>query len=537
VRMDRLVQMAGPMVAAALATVVLVGCGGSGGPGAKPETAESDCVFFALNFAARTAERLEPTDPRIPRAFRPFGDAAQAVVKYGQSGAAPVTLASDEIINMTGSPGRFVWEVTVTNQSSETFGATPDATVTGVEILVRSLKYYDTPGGTEIAGGGMMGATALSPISGLPIYNTGLSLAPGESTVYRSMQFSVPEGATATLVGLSVRADTPLVHLPTSADCYVSTIAGRQARGDQTGPVGSALFEEPKAMAADTDGTVYICDGQSLKKLSGGHISVLSYSSESDMKGAAVYALDYVAVALYGDCSIALVDKGEGSQHVIAGTGSAADKDGWGDAAMFDAPQGVDVVGDTIYVAEAGPGGCLRTVRYTKKGSRKDASSYYVETLASFNTPLEDVCVDGVGNVYVTDGEADHVYVIPRGEGTKYCIAGSAGPGYQDGSGAEARFSGTEGIDVDEAGNLYVADYYNHRIRAMYRTGSSLTNPNHWAVVTLAGSGTKGIRDGSGDQARLYYPHGLCFGPGGVIHFSGSEYIGRIDRLTPATAY
>ncbi|CAK0830274.1 unnamed protein product [Prorocentrum cordatum] len=72
-------------------------------------------------------------------------------------------------------------------------------------------------------------------------------------------------------------------------------------------------------------------------------------------------------------------------------------------------------------------------------------------------------------------------------------LAGSDASGYADGQGAAASFYRPTGVAVDGAGNVFVADCYNHRIRKISAGG---------AVSTLAGSGASG-REHAGGQRRF----------------------------------
>jgi len=96
-----------------------------------------------------------------------------------------------------------------------------------------------------------------------------------------------------------------------------------------------------------------------------------------------------------------------------------------------------------------------------------------VGTGARFGGPM-GMAIDPVGNLYVTDGDTIRK-ITPAGVVTT--IAGGT-RGSADGAGAAAQFRNPQGIAVDSAGNLYVADTSNGTIRKIDPTG---------VVTTIAG--------------------------------------------------
>jgi sugar lactone lactonase YvrE len=133
------------------------------------------------------------------------------------------------------------------------------------------------------------------------------------------------------------------------------------------------------------------------------------------------------------------------------------------------------------------------------------------------------VAVDGAGTVYVTDAGTDRIRKVSP-DGTVTTIAGSS-PGFADGRGTAARFNDPEGLAVDPAGNLYVADAGNHRIRKITPDGT---------VTTIAGIGL-GYADGLGTQARFKTPQGLAYAPDGRLIVADQENnrIRAIDLSSP----
>ena len=142
---------------------------------------------------------------------------------------------------------------------------------------------------------------------------------------------------------------------------------------------------------------------------------------------------------------------------------------------------------------------------------------------ALFNRP-EGIAVDAAGTLYVAD-ILNHTIRAITPTGMVSTRAGSAGSGgSSDGNGAAARFRYPEDVTVDAAGVLYVTDTLNYTVRRVAPDGT---------VTTLAGSpDNPGHMDGSGAAARFGALHGIVLAPDGNLYVSDSSNH-TIRRITP----
>ena len=141
------------------------------------------------------------------------------------------------------------------------------------------------------------------------------------------------------------------------------------------------------------------------------------------------------------------------------------------------------------------PNGDVTTLAGTGSKGDTDANG----TSASFNSPT-GVAVDGSGNVYVADYDNHKIRMIaPNGDVTT--VAGSGNQGNTDANGTSASFNSPFGVAVDGDDNVYVADARNHKIRKIAPNGD---------VTTLAGTGSAGNTDANGTFASFNYPYGIA---------------------------
>jgi len=133
--------------------------------------------------------------------------------------------------------------------------------------------------------------------------------------------------------------------------------------------------------------------------------------------------------------------------------------------------------------------------------------------------------VDSAGNVYVAD-TFNHAIRKMAPAGVVTTLAGLAGSwGSTDGTGSDARFMRPMGVAVDSTGNVYAADTFNQTIRKVTPEG---------VTTTLAGlAGSNGSADGTGSAARFAQPFGVaCDAAGNVYVADGLNH--TIRKVTPA---
>jgi sugar lactone lactonase YvrE len=146
-------------------------------------------------------------------------------------------------------------------------------------------------------------------------------------------------------------------------------------------------------------------------------------------------------------------------------------------------------------------------------------------TKAELNWP-EGVAVDGGGGVYVADTLNQRIrWITPDGAITTVAGNGVAGFSGDGGPAIAARLNSPSGIALDAAGNLYIADQANNRVRRVSPDGS---------IATVAGNGTEGF-SGDGGQAagaQIAQPSGVAADNAGNLYISDTGN-SRVRKVSP----
>jgi hypothetical protein len=223
-----------------------------------------------------------------------------------------------------------------------------------------------------------------------------------------------------------------------------------------------------------------------------------------------------------GPGALALAVRGPrvaGEVATFAGSGVCGYADGVRSAAQLCSMFGlaVDAAG-TVFIGESGG-------RPIRKISPSGSTSTFVGKFAS----LQGMAVDAAGNIYATDSMMGTVSVVSP-SGSISIVAGSVGGGFLDGPTTGAKFSSPFGIAFDSAGNLFLADHGNNRIRKLSISGS--LNLVSGITSTLAGSGAAAFADGTGTAASFYSPTAVAVDTFGNVFVTDSRNF-RIRKVTP----
>ncbi len=330
----------------------------------------------------------------------------------------------------------------------------------------------------------------------------------------------------------------------------VTTIAGKchpLARDYVDGPADEARFHKPCSVSLDAQGNVLVADcfNHCIRQVSPkGMVTTLAGvcgESAGYVDGPAAEARFFWPTHAIADAAgnVYVADSWNNVVRLITPDGMVSTlagsevgyRDGPAHSARFGRPNGLllDAAGN-ILVADL-DNNCIRRIHpdgmvTTIAGSEERAYADGPALEARFGAP-NSLIFDAAGDLYVAEAFYGHNLpgwprvrkIAPDGRVTT--VAGNGQRGYADGPAAEAEFHFPMGPSIDHHGNIYVADDFNHCIRAIRPDGQ---------VVTLAGSQQYGSKDGPVAVAQFDHPFWTALGPDGSLYVadSGNNCIRRI---------
>jgi uncharacterized protein (TIGR03437 family) len=326
-----------------------------------------------------------------------------------------------------------------------------------------------------------------------------------------------------------------------------------------------ANLNQPVAVALDYAGNLFIADSgtQRVRQvLPNGIIQTTAGTGAAAMGAEGMAAVTTplnfpMGVAVDGSGNLLIADTynhrirlvtSDGRIHTVAGTGiSGSGDDGAPPLTVaLRGPRGVctDRAGGTYIVDTSNhrvlrfvTGGPVQTV--AGNGSPGDGGDGGQATLAQLNQPA--ACqVDSYGNLYIADTLSHRIRKVSA-TGLISTVAGSGAAGFSgdEGASTSANLSAPLGVAADDAGNLYIADTGNHRVRLVTPDG---------VIHTIAGAGLPAFSGDTGPalSAQLNLTAGLVLDGSGALYIadSGNQRIRRLaadavippDPMTPPPA-
>jgi uncharacterized repeat protein (TIGR01451 family) len=229
-----------------------------------------------------------------------------------------------------------------------------------------------------------------------------------------------------------------------------------------------------------------------------------------------------------------------GQTLAVAGTGASGTFSGDGGAATAAGVNPQAVVVDpngNVYIAENQNArvrrvdvttGLISTVVGTGvSGSAGDGGA---ATSATIGTNLPALALDNAGNLFIADAGNNRIRRLDAATGKISTVAGTGASSFSGDNGlaTAATFSAPSGVAVDAAGNLYISDTNNGRVRRVDAATGIIT--------TFAGTGGTGF---SGDglvatSAQFFWPKGLAFDSAGSLYVADSQNA-RVRRIDAAS--
>ncbi len=326
----------------------------------------------------------------------------------------------------------------------------------------------------------------------------------GDSSAATSAQLDGPSGITFDSSHNLYIADqiNHRIRVVSAADQTISTIVGTGTAGfsGDGGKATAATLNLPVGLVVDSSGNIYIADSENdvIRKVSGGTISTVAGNYGAGFG----YAGDGGAPlgGVFNEPTNLALDSA-GNLYITDTFNSRVRE------VMFGASKIITVAGNSVSGA-GGIGG--------------------IPIAASLNGP-RGLAIDSAGRLFISDSENHRILLVANNRITVFAGTGLPGFSGDGGPATSAQLNHPLGIALDAAGNLYIADSNNSRIRVV----SSSTG----AITTIAGNGLFGYGGDTGfaTDALLNFPAAVLPDANGNIYVADTQN-NAIRILTPLQA-
>ncbi|MBI4404879.1 MAG: SMP-30/gluconolactonase/LRE family protein [Deltaproteobacteria bacterium] len=483
---------------------------------------------------------VAPPDPSSPSAI--IGSTQIALSWAGSDGATKsykVTFQSGAVAPKDCHSGSIV-----TSSSASTL-------ITGLNSNTQYSFRVCSLNSNSDASPGITFAVSTAPYAGGTIVTmAGMGFSGGDGGQSTGAALNFPSAVVMDSSGNLYIADTNNNKVrKVSASGLITTVAGNGSSGysGDGGPAASAKLYYPSAVAIDSAGNLFIADTNNhrIRKVDGnsGNISTVAGNGTGGYAGdngpavsARLNSPSGIAIDSDGDLYIADTNNhrirkvdSNGDISTVAGTGTAGyDEDG-PDATSRKLNRPVGVLldsSDNLYIADSANNrirmvdgsGIISTL--AGNGSGGYSGDGRAATSAKLYNPVS-IAMDPAGNFYIADMYNSRIRMVDMKDMNRKIstVAGKNGSGFSgDGDLAtNAMLNSPSGISVDSSGNLYINDKNNHRIRKMESSSHNIS--------TYAGNGTYGFSGDGGlaTKATLYSPSGIHIDSSGNIYVADTS--------------
>jgi len=356
----------------------------------------------------------------------------------------------------------------------------------------------------------------------------------GDNGPATAATFSLPSGVAVDALGDVYVADTyNQVIRKITPDGRIQTVAGdgKAAFGKEGIAAIMSPLAYPYGVEVDAAGNIYISEEYRIRKVTtDGIINTIAGNGQSPIDGAAINSAigPMVALAMDKSSNLYLADSAynmvrmisSGRISTLAGSSSPGFLgDGqYGSAALLNNPMGVSVDPQgNVYIADENNHRIRKItatgIICTAAGSTHYAGDGGPATAALLHRP-EHAIKDIAGNLYISDSANNRIRKVDT-HGVITTIAGTGPCNYSGDSGpaVSAGICTPEGMAFDSAGNLYFADWYNGVIRRIDSKG---------LITTVAGNGKYADTGDGGTPMNASFegPYGLAFDSQGDMYIS-----------------